>query len=650
MKKSQISMFLIVGVILLIIIATFSYLLISKNKYDLEQSSQDSFLLEPEQNKLDALIKHCVKQTVVQAELSFGIHKTHSGPLIAKHVEKNLNVCLNDFETFVEQGYIVKTYPASVKIDITNEAIVADVSYPIELSKGKLNIKFDKQTYRFSRIVMEKINPDGVTRVVSADGSMILEMEQDTDVTLDGRKIDEIGIKLLDRGFNGNTNSVLAGQLAFSGIPHGAKFSKPVKITHFYKQDSIDKTISEESLRLGYYDDNMKIWVSLPAIVDTEKNKIEIETTHFSPYGVLLRCGTEGSNKIEIETPILAKERCGPCNDEYWLHYIKNDDKNTDEDFITEISEIDVDNSEITGYKLYTTSELLESREINIVTYNEDEDPKDNVKECTTFDYEDTEYYGYQEIESLTSKTEFEIIFDNKGNSCIASENLVNIEVIDTDDDDNDKDDQSDDFEKELYTITKDNLEIDESQQTEEDKSIIIECLDFTDDDICDIDPPDEKTNFKIIEEDEFVKLKFNFKLTNNNDPSKTIDACLSGKSKITLNGFGIKNDGSHITCSEEIFDDEDLKYQYISPVHGNPKGECSECIFDENSELYLWKMTNEGNCKNDNDECDENSIKKIDGECQICKRNDQNTLQWTSDLEEDQQEFCNTCTDINEI
>jgi hypothetical protein len=624
MKRGSITTYFVVGISIIIVIGLFFLYDNSNKNNQLLIDTEGSASLESEQNLLDSTIKFCVKQTLIEAELEYGLSKVFATSKIEEYMNNNLENCLGDFNQFDKLGYSIKRGKVSSNIEITNEAIVADINYPLIFSRKGVQIKFDKQTYRFSRIVSEKISFEKSTRIVSADGSTIIEIESGTRATLDGAAIDEIGIKLLDRGFNGQSNLVLAGSMAYTGIPHGAEFSKPVKITHFYKDKDIHPTIEEDTLRMGYYDDDLGVWVGIPAKVDPVQNKIEIETTHFSPYGVVLRCGTEKLNTVEIITDTLIKEKCGPCGDEYWVEERDEEYKNVGDCLI-------IDETEGVP-KLFTSDELLDENEMVRYKIGDEEDIYDDeVPSCfdeLTIDDTKTEckanpktnYYGYEEVTNLKGKKNVVIDFSKNGDACVSQEDLDTILIIDSDQ--NDLTDAGVDYDS---------------------KYLLIECVknlddeDVSPDDICNIEPVDDEEEIKFEEN----KIEFEFNLENNayledsmetdENKLKVVDACLSGKAKLTLNGFGIDGSQSYSTrvpCGSE----NEGSHQYITPISGSIEGICAICtketLDDQNpdNDFYYWET--EGVSEKDCGEITEvgedctvkNQLELTDEGCFVCK------------------------------
>ncbi|MFH2019924.1 MAG: hypothetical protein ABIJ34_00770 [archaeon] len=308
--KAQMSIFVIVGIVITIVIGSYFMMRLTDQQNNLGQASDYVFEMGSKQSSLNAIMQECLKQHVIAGELEYGLHRTWSTSPIREYIKTNLPGCIQTFVT--QQGYKMTAGELEVVVDIQQESVVVDVHYPIMLVKQDTILRFEQQTYTFPRMTMEKIDPEKTTRVVSADGTMIVEIPPGTIATLNGEPVETVGLKQLDREFNGLRNSVTGGMLAFNGYPHGTRFSKPITVIHFYKDEDVPVGVNEEDLRLGYYDDVSKIWKSLPTIVDPDKNKMVMQTIHFSAQpGLLVQC-TEGATWTAI-TEKLVYERCTPA-------------------------------------------------------------------------------------------------------------------------------------------------------------------------------------------------------------------------------------------------------------------------------------------------------------------------------------------------
>ena len=72
--------------------------------------------------------------------------------------------------------------------------------------------------------------------------------------------------------------------------PDGATFDPPIMVTFTYNPDWIPSGLGPESLTMGYYDEDTKMWVMLDAkniTIDPATNTITAEISHFTVFSVM---------------------------------------------------------------------------------------------------------------------------------------------------------------------------------------------------------------------------------------------------------------------------------------------------------------------------------------------------------------------------
>jgi hypothetical protein len=318
LKKSQVTIYIILGIV---IIALLSLLLLfnsRKAETTNEGSQGETFTGGINQQYLNFLIQKCTKEAFIAGEKKYGLNLRTSSSLIETYMENEMPICLNNLKEFEREGFSVDKGTLSVSVKINKDTLIAEVKYPLVMKKGSTTLTFESFSYTFPRLVIQKLNFDKPTHIVSSDGDFVIDVPAGTRAYLNGNEIHEIGIKIVDRNFNDLSNSVLAGSMAFNGWPHGTNFSKPIKITYYYSDRDVPPLIKEENMKIGFYSDDYDFWVGLPTTVDPIKNILTVETTHFSVYGSVVKCGG-GTDPLKlIITPSIIREACTPCDDGKW--------------------------------------------------------------------------------------------------------------------------------------------------------------------------------------------------------------------------------------------------------------------------------------------------------------------------------------------
>jgi len=141
-KKSQITIFLILGVVIVIMIVV----LIALSRYSLKRTSEQE-LLSAKEIVFDILpIKNYVNfcLAIVSKESLRNFYGNYTEEEIEGFVKNNIDVCL-DFSIFEEQGFNILKKEAKVKAFINENKIVFKMEYPIiinnPLSGEKTQIK-----------------------------------------------------------------------------------------------------------------------------------------------------------------------------------------------------------------------------------------------------------------------------------------------------------------------------------------------------------------------------------------------------------------------------------------------------------------------------------------------------------------------------
>ena len=88
MKRGSITTYFVVGISIIIVIGLFFLYDNSNKNNQLLIDTEGSASLESEQNLLDSTIKFCVKQTLIEAELEYGLSKVFATSKIEEYMKK----------------------------------------------------------------------------------------------------------------------------------------------------------------------------------------------------------------------------------------------------------------------------------------------------------------------------------------------------------------------------------------------------------------------------------------------------------------------------------------------------------------------------------------------------------------------------------
>ncbi|MBD3312884.1 hypothetical protein GF345_00420 [Candidatus Woesearchaeota archaeon] len=164
-KRGQVTIFIIIGVSILVIVGALFY--IRGSSVDLETQSSISDEVEIDTSSLSAFISTCARQTAQDAvdytafrggkDVRFDQGYQFAAVTIPyyfyegenrfptmdeirqtlqDYMNENIKLCTNGFETFKQQGYDIEESEISSTATIAEEEVIFEIQYPVTLVKG----------------------------------------------------------------------------------------------------------------------------------------------------------------------------------------------------------------------------------------------------------------------------------------------------------------------------------------------------------------------------------------------------------------------------------------------------------------------------------------------------------------------------------
>ena len=279
-------MYAIIGVVIIVLVAFFILLLSEKQNNLYFDESQKVFSQATMRTDVTSFIETCIETSVKDAVYITGIRDSKINET-KQIIKLNIYSCtipiLNQLKS---QDYLVIEKDLNIEMSIFPETIVVDVVYPLNIKKDNQEIKFYDFEYVYDRYVRLKI-PGGVTnketRLISSNGKAQIHLDKDTVIRdKNGNLLDEIGIQVLDRQFDGLDNSYVLGELAYDNLPDGVIFSKPVEFSIEYNTEDIPEGYTKENLKISYWDEESGFWKAIPSVVS--ENTVTANISHFTVY------------------------------------------------------------------------------------------------------------------------------------------------------------------------------------------------------------------------------------------------------------------------------------------------------------------------------------------------------------------------------
>jgi len=304
-KKGQaVSLFLIVGVILLISFGVFLYLRTAINK----QPSEISTNFESQKVQLKSQIDYCIEAETKEAVFLYGVSKESSNDGIKQYLEENLEDCI-DFKDFEEKGLDINKEDVKVNVNAGETYLGIDVDYSLTVSKEtssskmeefnyNMEIKKDKGLITKSGFVLEdsviELKDAGV-KLEIPKGTLMLDLSN-VEKGKDIPRIDKLNIEVKGSDLIENSEGVVVGKEVFDLKADDAWFYPDIKLTIEYDNYLLPKGVNENNIKIIYYEKYLSTWVELETKIDKNNNLLSAEIHHFTAYSI----GIPGELKEEL--------------------------------------------------------------------------------------------------------------------------------------------------------------------------------------------------------------------------------------------------------------------------------------------------------------------------------------------------------------
>ncbi len=297
-RKGQISFFLIIGfIILMVFVVGYVFILNSSNK---KIVAETGYLADGDSKAVKLYVNTCLKNTLIDAAAKVGIKQDD----IEKYLDENLKACLkfNSFkgldveESQYKSHVMLNDLKAYASLDnnlvISKGASSVDVSgFAAELGISK-NLDINQDSVAGTEVKTVLISSDNKARLVIPGGTRI------TDAT--DNYVSSLKIEIVDKGTIGlGNNDGMISQLVYSLEPDGAKIQPPMPLVIEYDKKLLPKNIAEDSLKIFVFNKATNEWEPMPTVVDKEIHTLTAMLEHFSFWGAGSSCGNGKCESFE---------------------------------------------------------------------------------------------------------------------------------------------------------------------------------------------------------------------------------------------------------------------------------------------------------------------------------------------------------------
>jgi 3D (Asp-Asp-Asp) domain-containing protein len=303
MKKAQITIFLIVGLFLLISLG-FIFYFSGKTKIENKYSTLD---IAKEKIQFASKTQDCIEIQTKEAIDLYGLNIPESEEKISEYIENNLQTCANP-DLWRNLGLIVEEDRIRTNTEISGNWLFLKVNYPVKLQKEDISVEISDYSYNV-RIKENKTMP--VDRYGYLITDTLLELKEL------GAKL-EIGkltyVKDLSNLKKGDESLPNSEKISFeargSDIVNNMDtpvtnliydfglndtwFYPAARLTLSYENIVVD--VPPNDLRIVYYDSFLEEWIELKTDVDLRAKTLSADVYHFTPYAI----GIESEIKEEL--------------------------------------------------------------------------------------------------------------------------------------------------------------------------------------------------------------------------------------------------------------------------------------------------------------------------------------------------------------
>jgi hypothetical protein len=278
-KRGQITVFIILGIVILISVFILFYVKTVVEKSEIETEQQKLLDFQSKVNSVNSFVSSCLDKILLSSVDVVGLNESR----VSGYVKSNLSKCIN-FTIFEKQGLNISTESIQADTVISNYSMSVNVGYPITIRKesqtSQLN-KFNSKMSLISHINLHTDQDGFVTQSVSVpNGDAALTIPEGTRaMDQNNNPLTSISMRIL------GTTYPIIGFFKYDFKPDGAAFEPPIILTTDYKDSDLPEGFHEQELEVKYFDEEADEWISLPSNIDVVNNRLITEISHFSEFG-----------------------------------------------------------------------------------------------------------------------------------------------------------------------------------------------------------------------------------------------------------------------------------------------------------------------------------------------------------------------------
>ena len=149
MKKSQVTLIVIIGIVLLIVVGFFLFAVSNQQSADLQEESGESASFSLEKESFQQYFDQCARAAVIDANEEHGLVDDNE---YRDYISNLVVYCMSDFLSELrEKGFTVSTRTINTETTVFSKTISVNIEYPITVSYGTDSFSFEDYRVSFDR-------------------------------------------------------------------------------------------------------------------------------------------------------------------------------------------------------------------------------------------------------------------------------------------------------------------------------------------------------------------------------------------------------------------------------------------------------------------------------------------------------------------
>ncbi len=279
MKKGQISLFIIAGMVIFLVLGILIYSSSSKDNINNRQMES----LNSAKSEISLAMSSCLEVESTKARAKWGWTKTDQ---ISREIKNEFDECML-WDSWTKKGIRIFRETPVITSQNQDSALVIDLKYDVKISQGENSLDISGTTFSLSKISEMSLKFDDSGRtledysVISRDGIAELRIRKGTAVRNDAMHVDKITLKVIP---SDSGNSYTASTSSYSFEPSGTSFSPAAEFSFFYNKELANSFSSPEDIMFKTEFEGSPKLISAKK---EENGRLFFDLRHFSDYDII---------------------------------------------------------------------------------------------------------------------------------------------------------------------------------------------------------------------------------------------------------------------------------------------------------------------------------------------------------------------------